>query len=88
MTPKSIKIILFGSCALGEDTIESDIDILVLANRSDEVRNILKSVSLSRPIAAVVLSPADFLKLKEKDEAFYSEVTKGIVLWGDSNEGI
>lgn len=51
---KSIKIILFGSCALGEDTIESDIDVFVLTDEIVEVRSILKSVSLSRTIAAVV----------------------------------
>lgn len=84
---KSLKIVLFGSCALGEDTIESDIDIVVITNESNEVRRILKSKSSSRDIAAVVLSPQDFMKLKEEDKAFYSEVTKGIMLW-DSYEGI
>jgi len=84
---KSVKIVLFGSCALGEDTIESDIDIVVITNEGNEVRRILKSKSLSRDIAAVVLSPQDFVKLKEEDKAFYSEITKGIMLW-DSYEGI
>jgi predicted nucleotidyltransferase len=85
---KSTKIVLFGSCALGEDTMESDIDILIIAEEREKVRGILKSVSLSRDIAAIVLSPTDFMKAKEKDKAFYSEVTKGIILWGDSYEGI
>ena len=83
---KSSKIILFGSCATGEDTIESDIDILVITHENDEAKRILKSISLSRDVAAIVLSPTDFMKVKERDTAFYSEVTKGIALWGDSYE--
>lgn len=82
----STKIVLFGSCALGEDTIESDIDILVITHDTDEVRRLLKSISLSSDIAAVVLSPTDFMKVKERDKAFYNEVTRGIILWGDSFE--
>jgi len=85
---KSIKIVLFGSCAHGEDTTKSDIDILVITNEVDETRRILNSISLRRDIAPVVLSPTDLMKLKERDKAFYSEVTGGIVLWGDSYEGI
>lgn len=84
----STKIVLFGSCALGEDTIESDIDIVVITLKINEVKRILKSVCLNRDIAAIVLSPTDFMKIKERDKAFYREVTKGIVLWGDSYEGI
>ena len=85
---KCSKIILFGSCAKGEDTIESDIDIVVITHEKDEVQRSLKFISLSREIAAVVLSPQDYIKVKERDKAFYSEVAKGITLWGDSNEGI
>jgi predicted nucleotidyltransferase len=85
---KSTKIVLFGSCALGEDTMESDIDILIITLEREEVRSILETISLSRDIAAIVLSPTDFMKAKEKDKAFYSEVTRGIMLWGDGHEGI
>lgn len=34
---KIIKIILFGSVARGDDTEESDIDILIISNHRDEI---------------------------------------------------
>ena len=80
------QIILFGSCATGDDTIDSDIDLLVLTINKDEVNKIIKRSKLARNIQAIVINSTDLLKIKEKDKAFYKEIKKGITLWDKRNE--
>lgn len=82
----SEKIILFGSCATGEDTSESDIDILILTNEKEKVNKYTINNRFDRKIQAVVVNAADLMKIKEKDKAFYQEINKGITLWDIKNE--
>ena len=88
--PVSKKIILFGSCATGEDTFQSDIDLFVLSENPIEVRRALKDIRTGRPIKAVVLTAGESIKLRERDKAFYREMNKGIVLWNGraDDEGV
>ncbi|MFQ6088617.1 MAG: nucleotidyltransferase domain-containing protein [Candidatus Methanofastidiosia archaeon] len=81
------KIILFGSCATGEDTLESDIDLLIITENFKEIKQLLKYKYINdRKLKPIILSPHEFIKLKNRDRAFYEEVNKGIVLWRGSNE--
>ena len=82
----SEKIILFGSCTKGEDTNESDIDVLVLTNEKDKVNKMMVNTKFKRKIQAVVVNAGDLMKIKEKDKGFYQEITKGITLWDVKNE--
>jgi predicted nucleotidyltransferase len=84
----SSKIILFGSCATGDDTLDSDIDLFVLTINKDEVKKKIKRRKLTRNIQAIVINSTEFLKIKEKDKAFYKEIKKGIKLWDEHNDGI
>ena len=77
----SKKILLFGSCANGSDTLDSDIDLLVLTENPDMLRKTLRKIQTGRPIKAIVLTAGEFIKLRERDKAFYREINKGIVLW-------
>ena len=79
------KIILFGSCATGEDTSDSDIDLFILTQDAQKVNEYLKKKHLERKIQAVVVNAAGLVKLKEKDKAFYQEINKGMVLWAGKN---
>ncbi len=79
----SKKIILFGSCATGEDTDESDIDLFVLTNEKEKVNKKILKTNYNRKIQAVVVNAADLIKIKEKDKGFYQEINKGITLWND-----
>jgi len=83
---KSDKIVLFGSCATGEDTADSDIDLLIISNDVNSFKDYLKKKKFSRKIQAVVVTASELIKLKENDKAFYEEVVKGITLWVDKNE--
>ena len=87
ITNKCNKIILFGSCSIGEDTLESDIDLLIVTENVGEMRQNLKQQYIDgRKLKPIILLPHEFLKLKNRDRAFYDEVNKGIVLWRDINE--
>jgi predicted nucleotidyltransferase len=79
------KIIIFGSCAIGDDTSDSDIDLFILTQDTKKVNDSLKEKHLERTIQAVVVNAIGLVKLKEKDKAFYQEINKGIVLWNGKN---
>lgn len=79
------KIILFGSCAQGNDTIESDIDIFLLADEDlqPKVREIITSYTSEREIKPVIVDSVELLEMQNKDRVFYEEIQKGIALWGE-----
>jgi len=77
----SEKIILFGSCSVGDDTADSDIDLFILTHDPEKVTSFLKKKRSGRTIQAVVVNASELVKLKEHDKAFYQEVNKGITLW-------
>ena len=77
----SEKIILFGSCSVGDDTAESDIDLFVLSHENEKVKSYLNKKQSGRTIQAVVVTAVELVKLKEHDKAFYQEINKGITLW-------
>jgi predicted nucleotidyltransferase len=79
------KIILFGSCAAGEDTADSDIDLFILTQETKKVNGYLKKKHLERTIQAVVVDAVGLVKIKEKDKAFYHEMNKGLILWESTN---
>lgn len=77
----SNQIILFGSCAKGGDTDESDIDLFIHSEYPDKVREVLKFFKLDRAIKPVIVNSLDFVSLKRKDKEFYKQIKDGIVLW-------
>ncbi|WP_424354054.1 nucleotidyltransferase domain-containing protein [Methanobacterium sp. MBAC-LM] len=83
--PEIDKIILFGSVARGEDTGDSDIDILVISNKKKETKDkLMKKVSdaLFRSgvyISAKVISKEEYNNLE--DTHFISNIKReGVVL--------
>ena len=89
ITSESNKVILYGSCATGEDTLESDIDIVVITENVRELKQGLKNRNIGeRLLKPIILSPHEIIKLKDKDRAFYNEINKGIVLWRAEDERV
>jgi predicted nucleotidyltransferase len=82
------KIILFGSCARGEDTAESDIDLFIETDgdNTDEIWAQLSDYSIDREIKPVIVDTIELIELHDKDKAFYEEIMKGIELWGGNDE--
>lgn len=82
----SRKIILFGSCSRGDDTIESDIDLFLLVDedRQSMVKNIISEYQTDRDIKPVIVDSTELMELQNNDRIFYEEIQKGFVLWGDA----
>lgn len=80
--PYASEVILYGSCAKGENTKGSDIDIFIKTEYKPQVRKIVnKYVSMDESFKVVVLDPLEMASSKKIDEVFYNEIKKGIVLW-------
>ena len=79
------KIILFGSCSRGDDTIESDIDLFLLADEDiqSNVRGIISNYPGEREIKPVIVDSMELIDMQNNDQVFYEEIQKGFVLWGE-----
>src|SRR3989344_341794 len=75
----NINIYLYGSCARGEDSKESDIDLLIIGNikRHEIIEEINKlSKKLNKKITLQIFSELEWANLDKKDRAFYERVEK------------
>lgn len=83
----SNKIILFGSCARGEDDYNSDIDILVITDtdNKDRVLDIISGYKSEREIRPIVLDTVELMEMESNDRVFYDEIMKGIEVWDGPN---
>jgi predicted nucleotidyltransferase len=77
-------VILYGSCARGEDTPASDTDLYIETLEKESVREILHTHqnTLSRELSPIVNTPDETYRLKTEDAAFFDNVRQGIVLIG------
>ncbi|MEW6328879.1 MAG: nucleotidyltransferase domain-containing protein [Candidatus Micrarchaeota archaeon] len=83
MKPLSKRVVLFGSCADGTNTEESDIDLFLLSNEKDKTMEILRT---NEKIKAIVLNTIEFSELGRKDRPLYERINSGIELWGGETE--
>lgn len=84
--PLTSKIILFGSSSRGENTIDSDIDLLILSRNKELVLEQIKKFKSKRKIQSIIYSNLNFIEKKKTDPVFYEQVIQGIVLWeGEEN---
>ncbi|MDO9536880.1 MAG: nucleotidyltransferase domain-containing protein [Thermoplasmata archaeon] len=88
LIPITFKVVLFGSCASGTDTLESDIDLMIVTDNPDKIRALLKTIKLSRKIQSVIFTPGQLILSREKDPAFHGEIDKGIVLYRADDERV
>lgn len=84
----SRKIILFGSCARGEDTYDSDIDLFIVADGDYHgmIRKTISDFQTEREIKPVITDPLELIDMEQNDKVFIEEVNKGIELWGGQSE--
>ena len=81
----SNRIVLYGSCALGTDTSESDLDLFVVSNSKEDVSNVISTFRFPRGfedihIQSVIRTPVELLEGGESERTFIEEVDRGIVL--------
>ena len=84
--PYSRKVILFGSCATGEDDIDSDVVIFIIAYEKERIREEISITEIERKISPVIVTPLEFSEMSEKEKVFLLEIEKGIELWGGVND--
>lgn len=82
----SNRIVLYGSCALGTDTSESDLDLFVVSNSKEDVSNVISNFKFPRGyenihIQSVIKTPVELLEGGESERTFIEEVDRGVVLW-------
>jgi predicted nucleotidyltransferase len=82
----SSRIVLYGSCALGTDNSESDLDLFIVSKHKKQASNLITSFAFPRGfenihIQPVIKTPVELLKKGESEQAFIEEVERGIVLW-------
>lgn len=81
--PYSREIILFGSCARGEDDQNSDIDLFIVADDDNKevIREIIENYKIDREIKPVIVSSLELIEMEENDKIFLNEINKGLKLW-------
>jgi predicted nucleotidyltransferase len=82
----SSRVVLYGSCALGTDNSESDLDLFIVSKHKKQASNLITSFAFPRGfenihIQPVIKTPVELLKKGESEQAFIEEVERGIVLW-------
>lgn len=78
--------ILYGSCARGEDTSASDIDLFIVSEDKQRCLEIIEQFSFSKGFEGIVIEPAirsslELIKSEKTEKEFLSLVREGIVLW-------
>ncbi len=79
LSSHDIEIFLFGSAAKGEDTENSDIDLLIIASGDrkmihdlvDRMKN-----SFNREVNPVIYTPIEYANLHAKEKAFYDQIER------------
>ena len=83
-THPTSSIVLYGSCARGEDDPESDIDLLVIGRKTEQVDVSKFEKSVGRKITCLIYTPQEWEEKAQKDKAFYERIlVDGIVLHGN-----
>ena len=80
------EVVLYGSCARGEDTSRSDVDLFVVSEEKEEAQRLIRGHRFLKgfehlKIEPVILTPVEMLKSEKDDREFVSLVREGIVLW-------
>jgi DNA-binding transcriptional ArsR family regulator len=81
LAPGVRSVMLFGSCATGEDTPESDVDLCIVADDPEPVDTALARYPQAggRPVSAIVLNPDEYLALGQRDPALAERIQRGLV---------
>jgi predicted nucleotidyltransferase len=81
-----IRLVLYGSCARGTDTSQSDFDLYVVTMNKEKASAIINDFRFPSGfqdlhIQPVIKSPVELLQVNEAEKVFIEEVEKGFVLW-------
>jgi predicted nucleotidyltransferase len=79
------QVVLFGSVSEGKDVRDSDVDLFILTEHENIVRETLarfvRKHSYSRPLSPIIMNATRFAKLRRQDPSLYENILRGRVLW-------
>lgn len=84
----ALRIVLYGSAATGEDTEESDIDLLIITRDKVAVGKRIAKYTVRERIQPVIHTPQEWALLGSENPVFCGQVERGIVLWESDEAGI
>ncbi len=77
-------IVLYGSCARGEDDPESDVDLLIVGRKTERFDLGKFENKLGRKVTLLIYTPHEWEEKAKRDRAFYERIlVDGIVLQGN-----
>jgi predicted nucleotidyltransferase len=78
-------MILFGSCAVGEDTVKSDIDLYIETTDRPATKDLIAryEADISRKISPIILSPEEAVPLRTRDRPLFDRILAGKILVGE-----
>lgn len=82
----SQKIILFGSCARGENGVDSDVDLFILTQTPQRVEERIQQSRLKERLQSVIHTPTQLAKMEKESPVFFEEIRHGITLWESTDE--
>lgn len=82
----SKRVVLYGSCACGTNIEGSDLDLLVVSTKKDNIQEIISGFPTVAyygfsEIRAVIKTPAEWATLEEKDPVYHNELLRGVALY-------
>lgn len=86
LKPIASEVILFGSCAEGTNTTQSDIDLFVIAEDKEAIYEAVRQSPLAEKIRPIVSNLIESIETKQRDTLFYEQVMRGITLWRSRGE--
>jgi predicted nucleotidyltransferase len=78
---RAVKVILYGSASTGDNTEESDIDLLILTREKKDIEKGMGKDLLKKKIQPVIHTPGEWALLERENPVFTEQVARGIVLW-------
>ena len=81
LNPFSLKIILYGSSAKGENLKDSDMDLFILSREPQKVKELIYKSPLRKKIQYVINTPQHLAKLKKDNPVFFNEISGGIIIY-------
>ncbi len=82
----SQKIVLFGSCARGDNIANSDIDLFILTNSPKVIEEKIKKSNLKEKLQPIIRNPTQSIKMEKEETVFFEEIEHGITLWESKDE--
>ena len=81
----TVRMILFGSCASGEDTAESDIDLYIESTDRPAAKTLISCYEsgISRKISPIIVSPEEAVQLRARDRPLFERIQSGRILVGE-----